>query len=156
MDDNFLVLSAILLPRFKLHWVADVRRGQLLEQLKEELAHVPSKDSTANNVITPNKAATGEDFFAFDSTVFGGLETDSGAVQELHRYMDDGDVEITALMKYPRLRELFLKYNAAVPSSAPVERLFSIAGNVFQRKRGKMSDEHFEMQLLLRANKVYA
>ena len=59
------------------------------------------------------------------------------------------------ILKDPTLHRMFLKYNVAVPSSASVERLFSMAGDVFRRKRGKLSDKNFESQLLLRANKAF-
>jgi len=37
-----------------------------------------------------------------------------------------------------------MRYNTPIPSSAPVERLFSVAGLVQTAKRNRMSDHMFE------------
>ena len=54
--------------------------------------------------------------------------------------------------QFSKIHQLFLKHNTAVPSSASVERLFSVAGDVFSRKRGNITDENFYRQLLLKGN----
>ena len=56
------------------------------------------------------------------------------------------------LKQYPYVRDLFIKYNVALPSSAAVERLFSIAGMVATAKRNRLRPVLFESLLLQRVN----
>lgn len=53
-------------------------------------------------------------------------------------------------MNYPHLLQAFLKFNAALPSSAAVERLFSCAGQILIPRRCKLSDTMFEKLVFLR------
>ena len=57
---------------------------------------------------------------------------------------------IAMLLSSTTLRELFVKYNTAIPSSAAVERLFSLGKDVLKPKRSGLSDEHFEMLVVLK------
>ena len=41
--------------------------------------------------------------------------------------------------------ELLFHYNTALPSSAAIERLFSIGKDILKSKRCGLSDNHFEM-----------
>lgn len=72
---------------------------------------------------------------------------------EIDRYLItpfSGDLLILNTM--PIIKNIFLKYNIALPSSASVERLFSVAGDICTKKRGKISDQNFENCLLVKIN----
>lgn len=55
----------------------------------------------------------------------------------------------------PILKKVFIQYNTLLPSSAPVERIFSIDNAVLSKKRENMSDDHFEKTMLLKCNKMF-
>ena len=54
--------------------------------------------------------------------------------------------------QFPQLTSLAMRYLAIPASSAPVERLFSIAGKVFRADRRRLSDARFEELMFLRCN----
>lgn len=54
--------------------------------------------------------------------------------------------------KYPNVKKLAIKYMSTVASSAPVERLFSVAGLTFRPHRNRMSDVLFQVLMNIRSN----
>jgi len=57
---------------------------------------------------------------------------------------------VEMLVRHKCVKKFFLRTNTALPSSAAIERMFSIAGNIFTSKRARMTWEHFEERLFAR------
>jgi len=66
--------------------------------------------------------------------------------------LNDSTRDIDSLQRFPLVKKVFIAKNTGLPSSAPVERLFSIAGQILTPRRNGLWDEHFETLLLSRAN----
>lgn len=71
---------------------------------------------------------------------------------EIDLFLADKSMKLNSLNKYPTIKAMFIKFNAALPSSASVERLFSVAGRIFTAHRNPLSDKNFERMLLLKVN----
>ena len=86
------------------------------------------------------------DFFAFEEDEEDTSSTAENQVADYIRSSAKNGEEKKLIKK------ISLRYNAATPSSAPVERLFSQGKLVFSPKRNRLSDKRFEKLLLLRYN----
>ena len=92
-----------------------------------------------------------DDFFTFEET--GSSSKASVVLAEMEMYLAETSRDSISLAKFPTVKSLFLCYNTGLPSSAPVERMFSLGGQILTPRRNRLSDENFEAQLLLRANR---
>jgi len=74
----------------------------------------------------------------------------------LEYYLSDGSRLLDNLKKFQLVEDVFLKYNTGIPSSAIVEQL-SVLVDVDRMtpRNNNFTDEHFEMQLLITANKDF-
>jgi hypothetical protein len=72
--------------------------------------------------------------------------------QKTRWHIRSSEQNLNSLCGFSLIKKISLRYNAATPSSAPVERLFSLGKLVFSPKRNRLSDRRFEKLLLLRYN----
>lgn len=107
--------------------------------------------------VTPNNIYE-DSYFEFDTD---SSEPDSGDMYQIQRskadaiishFLADQDRDVSMLNRYPEIKRVFKKYNTPLPSSGPVERLFSYATMTNLPKSHRISDEMFEKRVLLKSN----
>lgn len=107
-------------------------------------------DSNEDPPIVESKSDIHDDFFTFR------YEKSNGSKQEqLKEFLKSNDCDLNMLNNFPKLKQLFIQYNTPLPSSASVERLFSVGGSVLTPQRAHLSDDIVEQQLLLKLNKQF-
>ena len=82
--------------------------------------------------LTNSTSTNTDDFFSFNDDSIAEPTTNSTCMECL-QYLEDKAHTLDSLHKYPTVKATFIKYNAAIPSSAPAERLFSYAGMVLMK-----------------------
>ena len=75
---------------------------------------------------------------------------------ELELYLNDPAHDISSLQRRPLVKNVFIQKNTSLLSSTPAERLFSIGGQILTPRRNSLTDDHFEMLLMLRVKKNVA
>jgi hypothetical protein len=103
---------------------------------------------------TTSADAESDDFFAFS-------DHEQEAHSSRQRFRNEGisylqckeyKKDLSMLLRFPLVMQLFSQTNTTTASSAPVERLFSCAGQIFLPRRNRLSDESFEHLLFLKKN----
>uniref|UniRef100_A0A8C1TVX2 HAT C-terminal dimerisation domain-containing protein n=1 Tax=Cyprinus carpio TaxID=7962 RepID=A0A8C1TVX2_CYPCA len=88
-------------------------------------------------------------FFEFEEEFSYTAET------EVMEYLKMPGSEWEVLSRFPRIKEIAKQYNTPIPSSTPVERLFSLGSIVLTPRRNGLSDKRFERLLLMRYNRYF-
>ncbi|KAF0716715.1 Uncharacterized protein FWK35_00031341 [Aphis craccivora] len=164
MSSSTCQISSALIPKFKLNWASSEEKISIKEKLVETLKTCAEDAGTQGSTYTSSQPLVQNDLSHQNVT-----EDDDFLLFEddLHESQNNYDLQkivsdylLNHNIKSPEdlpitLKEAYIEYNTAVPSSAHVERLFSAGGQVFSRRRGSMSDTNFEMALLLKFNKYF-
>ncbi|KYN04952.1 hypothetical protein ALC62_04168 [Cyphomyrmex costatus] len=155
---NDAILAAVSHPFFKLRWVPKERKNSVKELLINEAESLLNSVPKTHNSINISEVTSS--FFPFE----GGSSSDDSVTNtsvkntiklQCLQYLQNEDTSLDTLNNFPIVKEVFIKYNTALPSSAPVERLFSYGGMIMRPNWRSMHDDTFEKQLLLKANSAF-
>lgn len=116
-----------------------------MKELLTTVCHKAAPAADSANVSQLPASPAEMDFFDFENQPAESFS----AEKEVTDYLRSG-YELEILNQFPNLKKMHMKYNTPTPSSAPVERLFSLGGFVLSPKRNRLSDSRFEKFLLMR------
>ncbi|XP_051904113.1 uncharacterized protein zgc:161969 isoform X2 [Hippocampus zosterae] len=140
-------------PQFRLWWLAASEREEMCSLLATEASQVDPCDvieiNTSQNVSTIKSE---DDFFSYGSAKLTAHAQERGVTEEIRKYVEGTGKSLECLQDFPRVKQLFLKYNTTLPSTAPIQRLFSEKGNLATSQRNFLTDDYFERIQLLRYN----
>lgn len=157
------ILAAVSHPKFKMDWVpqqfSDVCKQLFLSECNEigSLLNVESGNSEVSeneseddfyNSILPSSQSSG----SFENSC-NNMASVQG-LSYLNSKKKDGGKDLTTLNNYSIVKQIFLKYNTTLPSSAPVERLFSSGSQILAPRRNRLSDKTFEMLVCVKSNQI--
>jgi hypothetical protein len=116
MSNPECIMATITHPKFKLSYLPHASHGTYMLRLDEEVNAMNASAEPAPSYQDD------DDFFAC-----GTRNTQTNLQQQHLAYLNDPSTEIQMLQNHPQVKQLFLKYNTVIPSSAPVE-----CGETFQ------------------------
>jgi hypothetical protein len=147
------IMAAVTHPKFKLLWIDDAaKRAEYSQMLETAIVNVINSNNLYVGSVGTGTSdnVSDDDFLAFESAAVGVARS-----QKHLEYLNSCIKDLSMLHSHPEMKQLFLRFNTCLPSSAPVERLFSSGALVLTKKRNKLSDSLFEKLLLLKLNRNY-
>ncbi|XP_041829882.1 uncharacterized protein zgc:161969 isoform X1 [Melanotaenia boesemani] len=140
-------------PQFRLWWMAASEREEMCSLLATEASQMdPCNVTEANTSRNLSTIKSEDDFFSYGSAKTSTQIQQWGVMEEIRKYVEGTGKSLECLQDFPRVKQLFLKYNTTLPSTAPVQRLFSQKGNLVTSQRNFLTDDYFERIQLLRYN----
>jgi hypothetical protein len=153
------IVAAVSHPQYKLRWVPPDRKEEVTNIFVSAVSSAACK--AAPHTSEPTTASDDDDYGYGPSSnssqtdsvaaTSNSMQENRGKIEALN-YLDDRSKELNSLNSFGYVRATFIKYNTTLPSSAPVERLFSIGGLILTPRRNKLSDVMFEKLLMLKTN----
>ena len=161
-------LAATLDPGFKLAWCKDTCDAQ-----KQRTALLAAANLLATPLVTSTQTKPGSSasppakrckLFGFMGAQEATPPVSSSTTEEISKYLAEPSLDEKAdPVAYWHSRstnlsipaKLSLKYLAIPATSAPVERLFSVAGKVFRADRCRLTGAKFEALMFIKCKKIH-
>jgi len=137
-------VAATLILKFKLNWTANENRDEIKQHFIEVVTNntsiniSSSQESNQSTISTTEQfenSDSEDDFLSFRENEM--ISENSSTELLINNYLSNSN--LTNPLELPlALKEAYIKYNTAIPSSAHVDRLFSAGGQLYDKRRGSM------------------
>jgi hypothetical protein len=127
---------------FKLNWIDKEKQGEKYQFVKDLFIEEVQKQFDASESTNAQKSPLIQHASFFYSIVnkVKPVDHENSCLIELLEYLDSDNRDILMLKKYPTVLKIFKQNNVILPSSAPVERMFSTGGRILTPSRNKLCD----------------
>ncbi|XP_028969080.1 uncharacterized protein LOC114828591 [Galendromus occidentalis] len=145
-------IAALSMPLFKNAWcrcITPEDQSYILGRFRELIR---AQIGTESSETEPEPMET-DDYYDFGGEATSSsatlMQVDSAEVA-MQNYLGDARTALVMLEKHPLIAPIFRQYNTQPPSSAEVERLFSLATMINAPRANRLSDARFEQRVVLR------
>ncbi|KYN01672.1 hypothetical protein ALC62_07501 [Cyphomyrmex costatus] len=147
------ILATVSHPKFKLRWLnsSDDEYNLVKILFLCECKKLYQREVGTNEKKNSSTSSDNENFFYnFIKNSNNSKEKQNVVEMECLNYFEDKSKTIDSLLNYNVIQKVFRQYNTILPSSAPVERLFSAGGQILTPRRNPLSNSMFETLLILK------
>ena len=155
--------ASALDPRWKLEWATQQEATEIQQSLISKATALLVPERIDPDATAPPPAKKTKLFRHLPRTTpITSTSSTSSVATQVRTYLTEPCLEEDAdplrfwrnrSGDFPQLATLACRYLSVPASSAPVERIFSIAGKIFRPERCALSDKRFEHLMFVRTNK---
>ena len=160
LEDDECLLASASHPHFKLKWLNNTEKvDYITKKMSNEIKHLGDIASSESSSTEGETNEAEDDFFLPLLKSEGRAARKKDASSEVKEWLQQ---PVANRLKSPAIHpamfpsstfvSCFMKHNTAIPSSAAVERIFSLGKNILRPNRALLSDKHFEMLTFLKGN----
>lgn len=153
MDSDDFIIAAVIHPMFRIHWAVGDMKDRAISAARKELAKYsseklpqeqegnhpdsdqqpPNKKSLLNRILEKATEASSCNECIANQWMSWSIQRPSSVVPDW-------------------LTKAYIDYNTSLPSSAPVERLFSLGKRVLQPLQTRLAPQTFESMMVIAFN----
>lgn len=164
-DEN-CVLATAFHPKFHLKWMGGfeetvLKKSEVMSLMESKVEDfLRNSDRETDIISSSSEDVETEDYFSCirdkDDTAAGRHRSPKYRAVHIVKVWQktkwSDSLADPAFNREKVLIDLFLRYNTAMPSSAAVERLFSLGKDIYRAKRSSLTDDNFNMLMFMKGN----